>query len=386
MDHLNDLTEEQREVHDRLHSFLIEDDQQEILFSAAGGTGKSFVIRSLIKTLAAEGHTIPRMVTFAGRATLHLTSDLTSATTIHKLLYYPNIDSNGVLIGWNRKSRVDVQTECSGGLIVDESSMVPSEIHNDLLSIGVPIVWVGDDNQLEPVDPKAEESFCVFFKDLEKLTLTRNMRVMDGKENLLKLNQHLRDPDASMTRRFSGKGVKFWKRSDAMSPTFHEENQFDVIGCGTHKTRKKLNELVRKARGYHTEHAQEGEEVRCLKNTIIDGCIDVFNGERYRVLSHEKDENEIGVRHYTLQSIDFPDKEVTLKIPDCTWTDEKVPYKKGSDLNPFAFGYACTIHSLQGSTVPKFLFVRENVSFFLDQRRFDYTGVSRASDELHVTL
>ena len=68
---------------------------------------------------------------------------ISNAATIHSLIYKPHLSFGEVY--WDLAESVP----CSG-FIVDEASMVSSDIFEDLQSFGIPIIFVGDHGQLEP--------------------------------------------------------------------------------------------------------------------------------------------------------------------------------------------------------------------------------------------
>ena len=376
------LTLEQQEVHDRLLSYVLNqhsEPNQEIHFIAPGGYGKSFVLRAVIRSLELHGKHCA-VLAFTGRAVSHLAKDAgIPAQTCHSLLYDPILDENGDLIEWKAKPRSQIKQDCGNVIIVDESSMIPRDIDNILKETGVPIIYTGDDKQLPSV---SRDSFCVFDRhNVEKLTLTENMRIKKGMDGLVNLTEHLRE-DPNMPRR-KGEGLSMIRKSSVMNVDFHRDNKFDMIICGMNKTRKKINGLVRSARGFFDEDAEIGEQVVCLKNTVINE-IKIYNGELFEVLSiFQKN----GYKLYILKSMDTDNKTVNVNISDGTFaTEESNPIHKDLGTVPFAFGYCLTSHKGQGSTFDTVLFIDEDVSFFLDQQRFRYTSTTRAASHLTVTI
>src|SRR5262249_34437968 len=68
------------------------------------------------------------------------------ASTIHSLIYKPGDEDDKGNVKWIKADGLDCH-----GVIVDEASMVSEEIHNDLRSFGLPLIFVGDHGQLPPV-------------------------------------------------------------------------------------------------------------------------------------------------------------------------------------------------------------------------------------------
>ena len=81
-----------------------------------------------------------------------------SISTIHSYMYTPELDAKGNIIGWRFKSMAKKgdwpeqdEAPYADLFIVDEASMLPAELYNDLLEYGVPILGVGDHGQLPPI-------------------------------------------------------------------------------------------------------------------------------------------------------------------------------------------------------------------------------------------
>jgi exodeoxyribonuclease-5 len=68
------------------------------------------------------------------------------ATTIQGLIYAPLKAANGAVRFRRRRSLAGIQT-----IIIDEASMVDHLLLADLLAFGLPILFVGDHGQLEPI-------------------------------------------------------------------------------------------------------------------------------------------------------------------------------------------------------------------------------------------
>ena len=59
--------------------------------------------------------------------------------------------------------------------------------------------------------------------------------------------------------------------------------------------------------------------------------------------------------------------------------DEQYTYR---DPYQFVNGYAATVFKCQGSEFDMPLYYDEDVSWFVDQRKFRYTGITRAKQKL----
>ena len=91
-------------------------------------------------------------VSYTGKASVVLKRKLTDlgisadSVSVHSLMYTPVLDDNGDVIDWKRKRKIDADL-----IVVDEASMIPKEIYEDLQSYGIPVLYVGDHYQRYPV-------------------------------------------------------------------------------------------------------------------------------------------------------------------------------------------------------------------------------------------
>lgn len=130
--------------------------------SGPGGSGKSFLIMYLIEKLGLRLDQV-LFVAYMGKACSRLIQAGLPAKTIHSAIYdYEKViarDKEGKIIykenGKPKKIGKFVLKEKIGKgiklIVLDEGSMVNEEIAKDLLSFDIPIIVLGDLNQLPPV-------------------------------------------------------------------------------------------------------------------------------------------------------------------------------------------------------------------------------------------
>ena len=377
------LVEEQKLAKARLSEFVTNkgEDKQIIHFNSFAGSGKTTTLRQLVKSLNLQGKN-GVMMAYTGRASAHLSKSGLSASTCHSILYQPVLDKEGNLIEFEEKDIDEIRETCGDFIIVDESSMLPKDIHDVLVSTKLPIIYAGDTCQLPSV---SEDSFCVFDDDTkETISLTINHRTDSSLEGIVNLAAHLRNTNSIPRRK--GAGLRMVPKAKAFNRSFFDDNYFDIVLCGMNKTRKLLNERIRQSMGFDDPLPSVGEIVVCLQNTIIKGE-KIYNGERFEVLTITGTMLSKNLHLYQLKSKDFYDKVVFVHIADETWETERTPRGMNyRQIPPFAYGYALSTHKAQGSTFDSVLFVDEDVSFFLDQQKFRYTAITRAAQELTVGL
>lgn len=376
------LYDEQMVVFDKIinHVSAPFDPTNNLIIGAAGGTGKTHTINKATQFLGQNGIT-GFLGAYTGRAASHLRKTGLDAKTLHSLLYKPVLDDKGDLLYFDKRSRGEIIESVGRFISIDEGSMVPKSMMDMLLSLGIPLFIGGDFMQLPPVDPENKGYNAMFDVKGERATLEINRRIDPDAEGIFKVTQHLREHNS--IPRMRGAGYKTISKSKILNVPFHDENRFDVIGVGMNKTRKKLNNIVRTARGYNSDIPQEGERVVCLKNSVINE-IQINNGEIYEV-QYVMEGHKTST--FSLVNIDNGN-QVYVNIYNETWETEKVPsyHNKQTMGNAecFAYAYAMSIHKCQGSSIENMLYYDEDVSFFLDQQRFRYTACSRASKSLVV--
>lgn len=381
----NDLYDDQKEAFIKIMNLLINKRERVVVFRAAGGTGKTVTLRAIGNFLQ-QYHLSLTCMALAGRAAGHLAKTGLNAGTIHSFMYTPILDHAGNLIRFDRKEPDEIRQSCGDIIAVDEGSMLNQGLYNDVMSIGLPVIICGDYDQLEPInDPSKgdDKDFNPMVSLSAPVVSLAKIRRFDEKSGIGFICSHLRQTNSFP--RVKKHGLRQIRKNLIFTKQFFEENKFDVVVCGTNSTRRKLNNLIRSANGYNTDTPQVGERVICLKNDVVNNH-KINNGEMFEVtgvMTISKEENR-----YALKSLDRDDTNIWVIVPNETWSTEKLGdrYNRDSKMQVFGFGYALSCHKVQGSSFNSVLVVDEDVSYFLDQRRYRYTACSRAMTELTIAL
>ena len=235
------------------------------------GTGKTTVITELKRRRPNFA-----VCAFTGKAANVLRQKGVEASTIHSLIYKPEEisyrDSAGVL----RKRVIFELSQDNmldkGGIIVDEASMVSESIYNDLLSFDVPVIFVGDHGQLEPVEDKFN---LMRQPDLTLETIHRNANEIAHFAEFVRNGNRPGDWPQERKRRKNlrrGRRVRFidWEQFGQSA------SAVDQIIVGFNKTRVAINRAYREALfDEYDDRPRIGDRVMCLKNRATDG---LFNG------------------------------------------------------------------------------------------------------------
>lgn len=307
------------------------------------GTGKSTIVSHLIKEL--KGYAA---CAFTGRAAEVLRSKGIEASTIHSLIYTPRtIDGDITFI---KKPCLD----CCG-VIVDEASMVGKTIYEDLLSFGVPIIFVGDHGQLEPV---GEDVYLMANPDYKLETIHRNAG------DIALFAHHLRDGKPAETFHKS-EMVNIINKADC-KPHILEADQ---IICALNSTRVAINKFVRELKGIKTDEPLPGDRIISLRNSRKLG---IYNGTQ----------GEIQAIRGTKLVLSTSDNKVVVPFCESTFNKERQDnFNYRSKVHPMDFAYAITAHKSQGGEWDTVMAV-EQVCPLWDHRRWAYTVASRAKKKL----
>ena len=134
-------------------------------YSGAAGTGKTAVLKEIIRRIGIPLSRIATMAYIGQAANVMRTRGISNARTAHSWLYELKevsvLDQNGKPVMdevFNKpKVRMEFVPRDLTGIeyvIVDESYTFPLRMKQDVMNLGVPIIATGDVNQLPPVMDK----------------------------------------------------------------------------------------------------------------------------------------------------------------------------------------------------------------------------------------
>jgi exodeoxyribonuclease-5 len=372
-----------------LHWYANSKDQQQFLtLGGYAGTGKTTLIAILRKVLSSQNPKIRvAFAAFTGKAAQVLQTYVQShellrkgdsVGTIHSLIYSVIENEQHEIVGWKRKESLKADL-----IVIDEASMVDQKIWQDLLSYTVPILAVGDHGQLPPVTGQ--------FNLMEKpeITLTEIHRQLVDNP-IIKVSVMARKNGLIPVGNYGG-GVRKLSKNDPESQEIIDNylqsyNPETLVLCGYNNTRIRLNNYLRTILGFESAEPQAGDRVICLRNKPQHGLFNGMIGTLQRIRS--KDENFY---------------EVLVVFDDGATPFEGLVVKKqfgaASTLNfsresraltlqaeLFDFAYALTVHKAQGSQATRVILFEERFKQMsdLDWRRWLYTGVTRAQEELII--
>jgi exodeoxyribonuclease-5 len=355
------LSEEQQLAANLITSFLSSGDR-EFKLGGYAGTGKTTLIKHLRANLNKRAH----VCAFTGKAVNVLSKKDVPAQTIHSSIYDTEVNKDGTY-SFFLKSRIDSRPDY---IIVDEASMVSTELYKDLLTFGKPIIFIGDPGQLEPVGDNPN------LMSKPDFVLSKIHRQVE-KSPIIKLATQVRNggildmPTSPELYICCGRKEKL---------TAAEMLKATQVLCAKNITRVKLNSMCRKELGYTSPEIQTGERLICLKNNRSFG---VFNGMMFTV-------EEILTKNEVCYRVNLRDELGNILRDKPIW---RAPFVRPLSKNEYCsrdhihcdFAYAITVHKSQGSEWEHVLLYDEWMPPLVwDMKRWRYTGITRASQKLTV--
>lgn len=367
--------------------------------SGPAGSGKTTLVKYIIDNLGIDMCNV-RFVAFMGKAAVQLQRTGLPAQTIHSLIYNVIMepvfeDGKPVMLPSGKQKRKltfvlkeELFTEDGDEIkliVLDEAGMVSRDIAEDLLSFGIPIIALGDINQLPPV------MGCNYFMTEPDIILTKIHRQAEGNP-IIWLSQEILANRHLVPGEYGDCLVI--KRSDFEPDMIYKS---DIVLTCTNQLRYTVNDLFRqgiKSPHQRLEIPNVGEKIICRRNKWNKSIN--YKGIEYYLcngLSGTVEYVDVSSYNGKKLEIDFkPDflpksfKRLPLDyyhLYAAYGSEQQSSYNL--DLVPFEFAYAITVHLSQGSQY-------DDVSYFAENGRFDnnfkkrlnYTAITRAKKRITI--
>ena len=366
--------------------------KQTFEISGPAGSGKTTIVRTIIQNLGLKMDDV-LFVAYVGKAALQLTRSGVNGRTIHSAFYnidfVPVKDEHGQVVIKNgrvvtrpefiKKEKIPNNIKL---IVIDEAPMVNEAFGVDIESFNIPIICLGDLQQLPPVIGGTK------YLIRPDYVLTKIMRQAEGNP-IIYLSQLASRGEKIPYGKYGDKCyvIPKDKVNDNMLLTAN------MIITPTNASRARLNKYIREElRHIDSELPVEGEKLICRKNNrnrIIGDNVYLVNGMLGYVTSVDKSTYntrtvDISFTPDFNDAINFHNVRIDYKtLMQSIQTDNGV-YKKGYSMyDMFEFGDCITVHLSQGSQAENVLFISEPFGRDRElQSKLEYTGITRASEGL----
>lgn len=345
------LTSEQKNVIRNIIKDVNSGAYQTITFGGHAGCGKTTCIGYLsnyFKNFVIAAYT--------GKATNVLRKKGLQSTTIHSAIYNTYKDEHGN-VKWSITNKNEILNRGIEGFLIDEASMVSRDIHEDLISFGLPVIYIGDHGQLESIGTKI---------NLMQDPMHRLETVHRNAGEIAHFAEHIRKGKPPSDFKAS-KQVQLVKESLVQD---RHLASVDQVICAYNRTRVKLNERVRKEKKINFAYIGKGEKIICLRNKRSEGLFNGMQGVVQKIHNNDRFDFISDGEYY--ENIKYDIDQFGKEANDFDFSQEP---------NPFDYAYAITAHKAQGDEFGSVIAYEERCNKW-DHIRWAYTVASRAKKSL----
>lgn len=379
-------TDEQLELIARIKTWFYSKDRQYFAYTGGAGTGKTSVIKACIEELHLNEDEYIGCA-FVGKAVLNLLQHEIPATTIHSLIFKTEIELEKYEDDFGKTKykrsfkfvlREALQKKYKL-IIVDEAPMVNDDLIAKILSFGIKVIFIGDNNQLPPI---YGTSSVMQHPDY---TLTKIMRQSEDNPIVYLSQAVLRGEPLELGTYGDSKIIESYDITDRIL------TDFDQILCTTNNARDQFNDTIRMdILRRISKDPVIGDKIICRQNDWTSEVNGIFltNG----LIGEITDIRRAGASrgYYTISfQPDFMDRDFEDLKLDLKYMRASYEQKKNwgiSRYQKFEYGYAITVHLSQGSEYPRVLFADK---YYRDRdylKKLRYTAITRAKQSITIIL
>lgn len=349
-----------------------------IVISGKAGTGKSTILKGVIKTL--DGYTYETCA-LSGKASQRIieSTGLTSKT-IHRMLEFK--PPEGFLFKSGNELEVNI-------VVLDESSMVNNQLFYSLVSAikkGSKFIILGDVEQLPAIGASAILKDMIDSGVIPVVELTQVHR-QAMKSGILLAANRIREGE-QITRKGENSNLVVGELKDLyIIPKQADQEIMDYIlnVCSKSKDRLDIMEFQviapMKSRGLlATKNINiELQKIFNPSNTfsLSRGGYGYKVGDKVIKSGNDYENNVFNGTLGTIIHIYEEDKEAEIRFVGC----ENTVYYSQEDLNQIDMAYALTVHRTQGSQFKNVIFALDYSAYVLLNRQMVYTALTRASQK-----
>lgn len=295
------------------------------------------------------------------------------AATIHSLIYRTKETEDGGPAFTLNRSGPAAKAEL---IVIDECSMVDSDLGNDLLSFDKPVLVLGDPAQLPPVRGGG------FFTEAEPDVMLTDVHRQAADDPIVRMAMTVREGGRLSVGTYGESRVV--SRRDVDPSLVLEADQVLV---GLNKTRRLYNNRLRELAGHTDPMPAVGEKLVCLRNDRTKGLL---NGSTWTVQALRASPRPDTIRLDVVPEDDpaLRRRAVDIKVLRAVieGSEAEIPAYQRRETDEFTYGYALTVHKAQGSQWDDVVLFDESYAFREHRARWLYTGLTRAARSLTVVV
>jgi exodeoxyribonuclease-5 len=349
------------------------------------GTGKTTILAHLAMALPDLRIAFMSLTGKAVNVMKRKLGEYGSVSTIHAFQYFPIIDEKTqTILGWEHRGMAEDGAFVNEGqipfvdlIVIDEASMVSGSVLSDLKAYERPILGIGDHGQLPSVGDSAG------LMDDPDLKLEKIHRQAEDNP-ILKVATIARRRGYLATKDHAAK-VRVLDQNNIppeVEKIFLTPDPDTLVITGSNVQRVGINQRILSGIGrkpHETDRPHEGDRVLCLKNDRVSG---LFNGAQATV---KEIKNEYANWMEVVLDVDGFPKPIECKMAYWAFNAPKPvqPQDRPPGI-PFDYGYCLTCHKAQGSESKRVVVVGSGFGDNDMRRRWLYTAVTRAQEELYV--
>ena len=385
------MTQEQQDLVKKLTNWWKHRVNQIFVYSGSAGTGKTTIIEYFAEEMGLRKNDFI-CCALSGKAVSVLALHGLNAKTIHSLIYKviyapvygedgkPELNPNGdqkYRYQFVKRDKLESDYKL---IVVDELSMVSDDLMEDIMSFNIPIIGMGDLNQLPPVFGSSSYMLHPNF------ILTKIMRQAEN-DPIVWLARRVLDGYPLQEGTFGQSEVR---RTIDLDKRLYTD--YDITICATNYTRDVFNHAIRR-NIFHIRNDTPviGDRVICRQNDWdrSSGGLYLTNGTTGTIM--DIDEEHTDHIRYTIDfSPDYDPDDPFIGIElDRKYFDAPIGEKKLFGITKylkFEYAYMITTHLSQGSQYPTVLFVDENFGSLDMHKKLRYTAITRAMKKITIIL
>lgn len=380
------LIENQIKAIDTIQEWFVNLNKNYFVLAGYAGTGKSFLIPYIVESLGLNISQVG-FCTFTGKASLVVTRKAKGkyeCSTLHSVLYDVQTLTTGevVYIKKHKSDFVGIKL-----FIIDEASTVNAELLDDLMELGIPVLFIGDHGQLKPV---GEVSWIYNkLKNDPDFVLTDILR-QAADNPIIKF--------ATMAR--LGQEIPYGIYDHVAVIDIEDIPKYyksllnaDQVLCGKNTTRHMYNKKIRQLKGITSPTPVEGDKLICLRNnkkktigkySLVNGMVGFATNLQTRG----------DLIDFTFTP-DFVDKNIKLTAIQKEILGENIDFQERrnyeDNTDSFNYGYAITTYKAQGSQWPNVFIINEpymscEANEFGYNPEWLYTAITRAEENVIIAI